>query len=89
MENKKLIKYLLNDLNELEELFTDREEMRFDELEIDFLNSRIKGVIKLVKILESRENGIERMKVEAKAEEKEKKVLLENCFIYFMLIFLY
>ena len=56
MENKKLLSYLLKDLEELDELFTEKSDFRFDEMEIEFIQTRIKGARKLVqKYIESKE----------------------------------
>jgi len=65
MENKKLFKFLLKDLGEIDELFSEKNSSTFDELEIEFLCSRIKGATKLVQILAERENN---SKVETKEQ---------------------
>ena len=57
MENKKLLNYLLKDLSELDELFAEKENKSFDDLEMEFLQNRIKGAMKLVQILSDRQNG--------------------------------
>lgn len=56
MENKKLLNFLLKDLSELDELFGEKGSVDFDELEIEFLKTRVKGAKKLVQILIEREN---------------------------------
>jgi hypothetical protein len=56
MENKKLLSYLLKDLEELDELFSEKADFRFDEMEIEFIQTRIKGARKLVqKYIEAKE----------------------------------
>lgn len=56
MENKKLFKYLLKDLSELEEMFTERDRNSFDELEMEFIQNRVLGAKKLVQMYLEREN---------------------------------
>lgn len=67
MENKKLLEFLLKDLNELDELFGERENGWFDKLEIDFFQSRLKSSKKLVQLLIERQS-----KKEDPAQEKQK-----------------
>ena len=55
MENKKLIKFLLKDLNDLEELVAENRNGRFDELEMEFLQSRLRGAGRMMKILAENE----------------------------------
>ena len=50
MENKKLLKYLLKDLSELEEMFAESGKNSFDELEMEFIQNRISGAQKLVQL---------------------------------------
>ena len=47
MENKKLLNFLLKDLSELEELFDEKGNGNFDELEMQFLQTRLKSSKKL------------------------------------------
>lgn len=56
MENKKLFKYLLKDLSELEEMFTEKDRNSFDELEMEFIQNRVLGAKKLVQMFLEREN---------------------------------
>lgn len=56
MDNKKLLNFLLKDLSELDELFDDKTYGDFDELEMEFLQTRLKSSKKLVSILLDREN---------------------------------
>ena len=43
MENKKLLKFLLKDLTELEELLVEKGNSGFDAFEIEFIQSRFKA----------------------------------------------
>ncbi len=71
MENKKLLSYLLKDLEELDELFTEKAGFRFDELEIEFIQTRIKGARKLVqKYIEAKEEVAEQKSFVAEQEIK-------------------
>ncbi|MBN2635738.1 MAG: hypothetical protein JXR61_05665 [Prolixibacteraceae bacterium] len=56
MENKKLLNFLLKDLTEIDELFSEKNKSEFDQLEIEFIQTRLKGAIKLVQILNERES---------------------------------
>lgn len=56
MENKKLLKFLLNDLSELDELLSEKGSNGFDELEMEFIHARMKGVKQLIQILYDRES---------------------------------
>ena len=54
MENKKLIKILLKDISDLDELVSENENGKFDAFEMELLSSRIKNAKKLMQmILES------------------------------------
>lgn len=55
MENKKLLNFLLKDLTEIDELFSEKNTSEFDQLEIEFIQTRLKGAIKLVQILNEHE----------------------------------
>lgn len=75
MENKKLLSYLLKDLEELDELFAEKADFRFDEMEIEFIQTRIKGARKLVqKYIESKEEVVEQKPLtiiqDVKSEQK-------------------
>lgn len=63
MENKKLLQFLMKDLNELEELFEEKENGSFDNLEMEFLQSRLKSSKKLVYLLLERDNQLKEEKV--------------------------
>lgn len=58
MENKKLLKYLLNDLTELEELFAEQGKNSFDAFEMEFIQNRISGSIRLVELFLEKENNV-------------------------------
>lgn len=58
MENKKLLKYLLKDLSELEEMFTESGKNSFDDLEMEFIQNRVAGAKKLVQMFLEHENII-------------------------------
>ena len=58
MENKKLLSYLLNDLSELDELFAESGKNSFDNFEMEFIQNRISGSIRLIKLFIERENKI-------------------------------
>ncbi len=56
MENKKLVKILLKDMEELEGLIADmKSSRRFDALETEFIHTRAKGVLQLLQLLGERE----------------------------------
>lgn len=57
MENKKLLSYLLKDLSELDELFAEKGKNSFDNFEIEFVQNRISGSIRLIKLLIEKENS--------------------------------
>lgn len=56
MDNKKLLKFLYKDINEIEELVTEKGAEGFDEFEIEFIQSRFKGAKQLIQILSEKEN---------------------------------
>jgi hypothetical protein len=56
MENKKLLKYLLKDLTELNEMFTEEGKTSFDEMEMEFIKNRISGAKRLVKLFVDKDN---------------------------------
>jgi hypothetical protein len=56
MENKKLVKILIKDMAELEELIADmKSSHRFDILEMEFIHTRARGVLQLLQMLEQKE----------------------------------
>lgn len=58
MENKKLLKYLLKDLSELDEMFSEKEKNSFDDLEMEFIQNRISGAKKLIQLIIDHENEV-------------------------------
>lgn len=75
MENKKLLKFLLKDLSELDEMVAEKGNDSFDELEMEFLHTRVKGAKKLIQILHDRESNPQiSKKEEQKTEVVEKQV---------------
>lgn len=55
MENKKLVKILLKDMGELEELIAEmKANQRFDALEMEFVHTRAKGILQLLQLFESK-----------------------------------
>jgi hypothetical protein len=86
MESKKLLKFLLKDLSELDELISEKKENSFDELEMEFLQTRVSGAKRMIQILHDRE-GLPAAKdpvegnavIEEKEElEPEKTVVVEE-----------
>lgn len=73
MENKKLLNFLLKDLNEIDELFSEKNTREFDQLELEFIQTRLKGAIKLVQILADRERPDS-----VKEKEIEKSIVQET-----------
>ena len=51
MENKKLLQFLLKDLSELDEIFSEKGKKSFDNLEMEFIQNRVSGAKKLVQLL--------------------------------------
>lgn len=71
MENKKLLKYLLKDLTELNEMFTEEGKTSFDEMEMEFIKNRISGAKRLVKLFLDKD--IVENEISADFDESEKK----------------
>jgi hypothetical protein len=87
MENKKLLNFLLKDLNEIDELFSEKNTSEFDQLELEFIQTRLRGAIKLVQIFSDRETSdsgqemkIENQHVHETIQEKvmEKEIIVES-----------
>jgi len=55
MENKKLLKFLLKDITEIEELLVEKGSSGFDAFEIEFIQSRFKGAKQIIQILDEKE----------------------------------
>ena len=72
MENKKLIKILLKDMGELEELISDiKLKGGFSTLEMEFVHTRAKGILQLMQMLNYQDGSVSVVK-------KEEIVLKEN-----------
>jgi len=59
MENKKLLKFLLKDISELEELFAEKGSEGFDSFEIEFIQSRFKGARQIIQILNEKDGIVQ------------------------------
>ncbi len=71
MENKKLLKYLLKDINELSEMFSERDKNRFDDMEMEFIRNRLAGAQRLVELFIDNEDRIsEIFKTDSLPEQK-------------------
>ena len=74
MENKKLIKILLKDMTELEELISElKNGEKFESFEINYIHTRIKGILQLMNILDKKESADQKKEVPQKtviAEEE-------------------
>jgi len=57
MENKKLLKYLLKDLSELDEMFAEKGKSSFDDFEMEFIQNRISGAKSLVEMFLKKETN--------------------------------
>ena len=57
MENKKLLRYLLKDLSELDEMFAEKGKNSFDKLEMEFIQNRVTGAKRLVELFLEKENN--------------------------------
>jgi len=78
MKNKKLLKFLLKDLSELDELISENENTGFDELEMEFISTRIKGVKKMIQILYNQENESQNESVQNKNINTNDKLVEET-----------
>ena len=83
MENKKLLKYLLKDLSELDEMFTEKGKNCFDELEMEFIQNRVTGAKRLVQLFFEHENDVpadthHELKQEQKAEIQKTPEIKQN-----------
>ena len=58
MENKKLLKFLLKDIAEIEELFTDKGNSGFDDFEMEFIRSRFEGARKIIHFLNENNDSV-------------------------------
>ena len=55
MDNKKLFKFLLKDISEIEELFAEKGTEGFDELEIEFIRTRFSGAKHIIQLLSEKD----------------------------------
>lgn len=90
MDNKKLLKFVLKDLSELEELIAEKGSNNFDELEWEFLQTRVSGAKRMINILFDRVNSdepetvaeveiITPQKVEEQSQnEKKEEIIIEE-----------
>jgi hypothetical protein len=85
MENKKLVKILLKDMGELEELIAEiKANKEFDALEMEFVHTRAKGILQLLQLFGSKNEAVsESLHVEPeisteKPKKTEKKNLVEE-----------
>jgi len=56
MENKKLLKYLLKDLSELDEMFSEKGKNSFDDFEMEFIQNRVTGAKRLIQLFFEHKN---------------------------------
>ena len=71
MENKKLVKILLKDMSELEELISDvKSKGNFDSLEMEFIHTRAKGLVQLLQLLDNNDFAIKAETSLAKTSEE-------------------
>lgn len=61
MDNKKLFKFLLKDISEIEELFADKGPEGFDELEMEFITTRFQGAKHIIKLLSEKDIPTQRV----------------------------
>lgn len=76
MENKKLLKFLLKDIAEIEELFTEKGHSGFDDYEIEFLRSRFEGARQIIHILNEKDDA--GLPEAVQPEEKKEKGQIET-----------
>ncbi len=77
MDNRKLLEIVLKDLNELEELIAEKGSNNFDELEWEFLQTRVSGAKRMIHILHDRESaGETEITAAAEVENSEPKQTL-------------
>ncbi|HKJ79734.1 MAG TPA: hypothetical protein VKA10_09365 [Prolixibacteraceae bacterium] len=79
MENKKLVKILQRDMNELGELISDvKNQGSFNALEMDFIHTRAKGLMQLVQLIKVDDgNGSEQVRVQAETLNEIKETVAE------------
>ncbi len=72
MENKKLLKFLFKDIDEIEELFEEKGKEGFDAKEMEFLRSRFAGTRKIIQIMSEQENDLPDSSLKSTPELEEK-----------------
>ncbi|WP_319502031.1 hypothetical protein [uncultured Draconibacterium sp.] len=70
MDNKKLFKFLLKDISEIEELFAEKGTEGFDELELEFIRTRFSGAKHIIQLLSEKDVPAQRVMVSAPAATK-------------------
>lgn len=65
MDNKKLFKFLLKDISEIEELFAEKGTDGFDELEMEFIRTRFNGAKHIIQLLSKKDVPAQRVMVSA------------------------
>jgi len=74
MENKKLLKFLLKDITEIEELLIEKGSSGFDAFEIEFIQSRFKGARQIIQILDEKEmEGTEPAEIQQETKSNPQK----------------
>ena len=70
MDNRKLFKFLLKDISEIEELFTEKGIEGFDELELEFIQTRFNGAKHIIQLLSDKDEPAQRVMVSAPSTTK-------------------
>lgn len=74
MDNKKLLKILVKDMNELEELISETKTRgTFDVMEMEFLHTRARGITQLLKMLSGFDTPVQK-EIEKKPEAAVEKI---------------
>ena len=63
MDNRKLFKFLLKDISEIEELFAEKGIEGFDELELEFIRTRFNGAKHIIQLLSDKDEPVQRVMV--------------------------
>ena len=70
MDNKKLFKFLLKDISEIEELFAEKGIEGFDELELEFIRTRFNGAKHIIQLLSDKDEPAQRVMVSVPSATK-------------------
>ena len=70
MDNRKLFKFLLKDISEIEELFAEKGLEGFDELELEFIRTRFNGAKHIIQLLSDKDEPVQRVMVSAPSTTK-------------------